>query len=157
MKTSRIVCCAVIVGVQFAQACGMAPPGTAPTPTGVSPTEIPGPETRALASTLQRQGATVTFAEVMLASGHPYFRVRAARYLLNGENLQAFEYESADQTASDASRIGPDGTSIGATQVDWVSDPHFYRSGRLIVLYVGRGATILALLQSVLGPQIAGR
>ena len=151
MKTTHIACWGLFLGLSFGPACGTAPSA------GPSTVEIPGPETGALTSTLQRQGASVALAEVMSASAHPYFRVRAARFVLNSENLYVFEYESSAATTSEASRIGPDGTSIGATQVTWISDPHFYRSGRLIVLYVGREASILALLQDVLGPQIAGR
>jgi hypothetical protein len=35
--------------------------------------------------------------------------------------------------------------------------PHFYRSGRLIVLYVRDDAAVLLALESVLGTQFAGQ
>ena len=41
--------------------------------------------------------------------------------------------------------------------VTWVAPPHFYRQGRVIVLYVGSNPNILSLLTAVLGPQFAGR
>jgi hypothetical protein len=151
VKTTPIACWGLFLGISFWPACGTSPF------VGPSPVEIPGPETGALTSTLQRQGASVALAEVMSASAHPYFRVQAARFVLNGENLYVFEYENSAATTSEASRIGPDGTSVGTTQVSWISDPHFFRSGRLIVLYVGREASILVLLQDVLGQQIGGR
>jgi hypothetical protein len=130
-------------------ACGSTPPTVAPG------TQVPGPETVALAATFGQQG-TLAFVEVMPSSAHPYFRVPAARYLLNGESLYAFEYASATEAAADAGRIAADGYSIGTTHISWVSDPHFYRSRAVIVLYVGRQADTLALLQRILGQQIAG-
>ncbi len=151
MSRSHVGHAAVLLAGLLVQACGSTPPRSP------GETPIPGPETRALAASLERQGASVTFAEAMPASAHPYFRVQAARYVLNGENLYAFEYGSGAEATADATRIAADGASIGTTRISWVSDPHFYRSGNLIVLYVGRTSPILALLQSVLGQQIAGR
>ncbi len=144
-------CPMVLLASVLTQACGSTPPEP---PKG---SEVPGTETIALATTLEREGASVTFAEVMSMSAHPYFRMPAARYVVNGENLYAFEYETESAAATEASRIAPDGASVGTTQISWVSDPHFYRAGRVVVLYVGRQSSTLGLLQRVLGQQIAGR
>jgi hypothetical protein len=141
----------VLVAGVLSQACGSTP---AEIPKG---TELPGPETRALATSLQREGASVTLAEVMPTSAHPYFSMPAVRYVVNGENLYAFEYPTEGNAEVEASRVAPDGASVGTTQVSWVSDPHFYRSGRVIALYVGRQSAMLDLFQRVLGQQIAGR
>ena len=39
----------------------------------------------------------------------------------------------------------------------WVAPPHFYKAEKLIVLYVGESEAIIDILESVLGPQFAGR
>ena len=142
---------ALLLAGVLAQACGSTPTET---PKG---TELPGPETTALATALQREGASVALAEVMPASAHPYFSTPAARYVVNGESVSFFEYGTAGDADTEASRIAPDGSSVGTTQVSWVSDPHFYRTGRVVALYVGRQPSTLALLQKVLGQQIAGK
>ncbi len=49
------------------------------------------------------------------------------------------------------------GSSIGTTMVTWVAAPHFYKSGRLIVLCVGDDAGVIAALEAALGAQFAGR
>jgi hypothetical protein len=41
--------------------------------------------------------------------------------------------------------------------VSWVSAPHFYGAGKLVVLYAGEDERVVAALLDVLGPQIAGR
>ncbi len=130
---------------------------------GSTPTEapkaaqVPGPQTLTLATALQREGASVALAEVMPASSHPYFSAPAARYVVNEENVYFFEYGTNGNAQSEASRIAPDGATVGMSQVSWVSDPHFYRNESVVALYVGRQASTLALLQKVLGPQIAGK
>jgi len=39
----------------------------------------------------------------------------------------------------------------------WVAPPHFYKAGRIIVLYVGENAAVTEALDTVLGPQFAGK
>ena len=58
---------------------------------------------------------------------------------------------------AEAAQMAPDGGSNATTMITWVDTPHFYKAGRIIVLYVGSNAAILSLLEEVLGPQFAGR
>ena len=39
----------------------------------------------------------------------------------------------------------------------WVAPPHFYKAGRIIILYIGENATVMDVLNSLLGVQFAGR
>ncbi len=76
---------------------------------------------------------------------------------VNGQDLQVFEYPDEEAVKHDAEMIAPDGGSTSTTMITWVDTPHFYRSGKLIVLYVGSDAGTIQLLESLLGPQFAGR
>jgi len=58
---------------------------------------------------------------------------------------------------SEASQVAPDGGSIGTSMMMWMDDPHFYKVGRIIVLYIGSDEQTLTLLQSVMGTQFAGQ
>ena len=79
-----------------------------------------------------------------------------------GETLQVHEYASEAEATADAARLSPDASTYrrGPTgpiiNVDWIAPPHVYRSGRIIVVYVGRDAALLRLLETLLGAQIAG-
>ena len=75
----------------------------------------------------------------------------------DGESVQVFEYDSAETMESDAVLVASDGGSIGTSMVTLVATPHFYKKGRILVLYIGDNAETLELLESVLGPQFAGR
>jgi hypothetical protein len=65
--------------------------------------------------------------------------------------------ESTEAMEAEASQVAPDDGSIGTSMVTWIDSPHFYKTGHIIVLYVGNDAATLELLEQVIGPQFAGR
>jgi len=77
--------------------------------------------------------------------------------LTTAADLQLFEYASASAASADAHQIRADGSGTATAIVDWVAPPHFYVKGRVLVIYVGSDPAMLSLLQSLLGPQFAGR
>lgn len=87
----------------------------------------------------------------------PFFQPEGQLLSVDGHEVQVFEYSSEEYALVAAESVSPDGSSVGTTMVSWIGPPHFFRSGTLIVLYVGDDATALRALQTVLGPQIAGR
>ncbi|MFA9396773.1 MAG: hypothetical protein ACERKV_00710 [Clostridiaceae bacterium] len=60
----------------------------------------------------------------------------------------------------DSKKINKDGfgyTNLTKSlQIDWVSEPHFYKSGNIIVQYIGTNEEIISLLEDILGEQFAG-
>lgn len=69
--------------------------------------------------------------------------------------IQVFEYPDAESVAADAAQIGPDGNPL-TMMIHWLATPHFFQSGRLIVLYIGDDQTVVDLLTALLGPPFAG-
>jgi hypothetical protein len=106
-----------------------------------------------LVDALRAQGATV---EPSGDVSQPFFTVEGQVIRVDSQDVQVFEY--ADEAAADAEAelVAPDGSSVGTSMVSWVAPPHFYKVGRLVVLYVGDDATTIDLLEAVLGPQLAG-
>ena len=103
---------------------------------------------------IRAQGAEAEQGE---AIEQAFFSVIGTIVKLNGESIQVFEYDSAETMESDAVLVDADGSSIGTSMVAWVATPHFYKKGRILVLYVGDNAETLELLEGALGPQFAGR
>ena len=110
---------------------------------------------------------TAEFVEELQAKGvepetgdalqQPFFSVTGSTINIGDESIQVFEYDSAETMESDAVLVDANGSSIGTSMVSWVATPHFYKKGRILVLYVGDHTETLELLESVLGPQFAGR
>jgi hypothetical protein len=60
-----------------------------------------------------------------------------------------------DPYQTDAELVSPDGSSVGTSMVTWIGTPHFYREGKLIVIYVGGSEGVLSVLEAVMGSQFA--
>lgn len=90
-----------------------------------------------------------------------FVSITGQTFFVNGERLEVFEYATPQAASADAARIDPDAcmvtTSKGTINLDWPDSPHFYKSGRLIVLYVGTTASMKQLLTTMLGGQFAGK
>ncbi len=105
------------------------------------------------AAALRADGAMVEIAEQI---NQEFFSVPAQRFVVNGEDVQVLAYATENAASQDAARVSADGYEIGTTMVTWITTPHFFQCGKLIVLYVGDGAELLTLLEGHLGAQFAG-
>ncbi len=134
------------------------PPTTVPpTPTPTPPITLHGgPVTDyvSLVDNLRAAGATVNPAGEV---EQPFFSVKGFVIKVNNGDVQVFEYMDANAAEAESQLVSPDGSSVGTSMVGWVAPPHFYKVEKLIVLYVGENEDTIGMLDSVLGPQFAGR
>lgn len=107
-----------------------------------------------LIKNLRAKGATVVLTSEKVSQ--PFFSAAARIINVNGQGVQVFEYAQASKADREAKRVSSNGMSIGTSKVSWLSTPHFFKTEKLIVLYVGDDQTILRILQSTLGNQFAG-
>lgn len=87
----------------------------------------------------------------------PFFSVKGQIITVNGEQVQVFEYATTKTAEREAKSVSDTGSSVRTSMPRWVAPPHFYKSGRLIVLYVGEDSAVIEALESALGRQFAGR
>ena len=138
----------IIMGLQVALAMTACVTAAQPEPAeGLSPVHQ-------LAASLSAAGAQV---EIGGDASQPFIAVPGQILLVNGLDVQVFEFSSDAAAADLAAQVSADGGSVGTTMIMWVEAPHFFRDGRLIVLYVGENSNILVTLAQALGPQFAGR
>ena len=107
-----------------------------------------------LLAALEAAGAKVEIGESITQE---FFSPEGHTVKVNGADLQVFEYENAEAMEKEASQVAPDGGSIGTSMLTWIDTPHFYNTGRIIVLYLGNDQALLDLLNKVIGPQFAGQ
>jgi hypothetical protein len=108
-----------------------------------------------LISALQAKGANATRGATLPRQSHPYFSVNGQTISVNSSDVTVFEYMTAGAAENDAAQVAPTGSPIGQTQIAWVGPPQFYKTDRLIVLYVGTNGSVLAALAAVLGSPFA--
>lgn len=87
---------------------------------------------------------------------------------LNGDKLHAvavYKYESSEAAQVDADCISTDGYTItfpqkdgtvSITDVHWVDQPHFYRDGAYIILYIGQDNALINAFAEAYGAPFAG-
>jgi hypothetical protein len=124
-------------------------------PQGESPAEpVEEADLGSLSQALRAAGATIESSETI---SQPFFSVEGRILKVNDADVQVFEYKSAEALEADAAQVSTDGGSVGTSMISWMATPHFFKSGRVLVLYVGDDAAILDLLTDALGGQFAGR
>ena len=87
----------------------------------------------------------------------PFFSVKGKTIGIDGQSIQVFEYATETDAEAQAKLVDPKGGSVGTTMINWVDDPHFYRSGKLIVLYVGKNSDVTRALEDTIERQFAGK
>lgn len=87
----------------------------------------------------------------------PFFSVKGMVMKVRGEDVQVFQYSNAAAADAQAALVLPSGSAVGTTKLHWLGPPHFYRKGKLLVLYVGDNDRVLRTLEVVLGRQFAGQ
>jgi len=125
-------------------------PGADQAPTPVAAVS----ETDLLIASFRAAGASVELDGTISQS---FFTPLGQIIRVNGQDVQVFVYADEATAQGEAAKVSADGSAVGSEQVAWVASPHFFHQGKLIVLYVGDEATVLQVLQSVLGEQFAGR
>ena len=110
-----------------------------------------------------------TFKEEMKSRGYdfeiediePYFSSNESKTMKIGETLiGVYSYKNNKEMEKNAKRISKDGSIFyeeeKSIEIDWISKPHFYKKGSIIVNYVGEDEKILDDLKDIFGTQFAG-
>jgi hypothetical protein len=117
-----------------------------------------GADYASLIDNLRKAGAVV---EPQGEASPDFLSAKRMVMTVNGSNVTVWEYDDAAAADAEAALISPDGSSLRTdtkiTLVDWIAPPHFYKAGKLIVLYVGESEDVIAVLECLLGPQFAGQ
>ncbi len=93
--------------------------------------------------------------EIAGSVDQPFFSVLGQVIVVNGEDVQVFEYADSAAAETEAAQISPDASAVGTSMMSWVATPHFYTKDRLIILYVGENDSVTSALVEVLGEPIA--
>lgn len=92
---------------------------------------------------------------------HDFLSIPGRTILVNGEQVELFEYASRAAATTDSHHIDKDAclvhTPTGNFMEEWPGTPHLYLKDRLMVIYMGTTPAIEAFLVSHLGAQFAGK
>ena len=104
----------------------------------------------------QLEATGTTAVETGDVVDQPFFTPVGQVLKVAGQDVQVFVYETVEALKEEATQVGPDGYSIGTTNVAWIAPPRFYATGHVIVLYAGDDAAVMDALDAALGGPFAG-
>ena len=95
-------------------------------------------------------------AEIGPTVEKPYFDMPARGLKINGSPVFFLEFANDSDVDEFVRKISADGMTIDGKSLNESKPPHFYRQGKVVVLYLGQKESTLEILETVLDPQIAG-
>jgi hypothetical protein len=115
----------------------------------------------ALLGYLRDSGASIVEQGAIQES---FFDIEGRRITINESTIEVYEYADVEAMETEASCVSTEGCSFRKGKgdiaevyfVDWITTPHFYKAGRIIVFYCGDNDSIIGLLEHALGTQFAG-
>ena len=108
-----------------------------------------------LVNALRAKGLEVSVRGETSPQRNGYFSVPSRDVMAGEALLKAFEYGTASKADADAALVNHEGQPNPRAAIDWISGPHFFKQGRLIVLYVGCAEQVLTTLADLMGPLMA--
>lgn len=82
------------------------------------------------------------------------------RMMIDDNAIDVYLFNNDKEMENEASHIDNDGFNYNngskSVIVCWISSPHFYKKGSLIVKYIGDDKKIISDLKDILGEQFAG-
>lgn len=84
----------------------------------------------------------------------PFTAIEGKTLAVNGDEMQVFEF--ADQQTAKA-QISDFKDFFDTSMIMWIAPPHFFQTGRIIILYLGGNAEIIQALEAAAGAQFAGQ
>lgn len=99
-----------------------------------------------LMTVLRETGATVELGDAVT---HDFLSIPGQIIMINGEEVQIFAYDSAEQLEAQVSQLPDDNNPE--------NEPQFYKLGTMLVRYVARDPGVRDLLEDVLGAEGVGR
>jgi len=84
----------------------------------------------------------------------PFTATEGKTLTVNGDEMQVFEF--SDQSSAEA-QAAAFKEYFDTAMIMWIAPPHFYQTGKIIVLYLGENAEIIRTLEAVAGTQFAGQ
>lgn len=131
-------------------------------PSAVSENSSSAIKNASTAETLKNglRGLGFLFTEQTFASSGFFGDSKKEQLSIGRENVNLYTFSSEEKAARYASYFDAEGSLYSEPHnckcIDWISMPHFYRSGALIVQYIGTNPYLTRALDAFLGKQFAG-
>lgn len=80
-----------------------------------------------------------------------YFAGNETDYMIGGDVVRLYEYNSAADLEGDINRIAPDGMTINGTNANYNTRPYYYRKGNTLIVYEGNEPAFINEFRNIYG------
>lgn len=84
----------------------------------------------------------------------PFFEQQGRALVVNGAEVELYEFDSKEETDEAAGQIAADGSVSG--QPAWTTPVQWFRTDRLIAFYPGNDPSVVSAVTTAMGPMFAG-
>jgi hypothetical protein len=128
--------------------------------TACSSSQVAGPTSEIrtgdqLVAALRSKSLEVSSLGETSPSNKRYFSVPSSDLRVEHDLVKVFEYRTPEAADADVRLVSADGQPNPRAQIGWISTPHFYKKGHIIVLHIGCTKAITEVLTDRLGRAIA--
>lgn len=92
--------------------------------------------------------------------GSDFLPTTRKRMTIDDTAIDIYVFDNDNETETEAGYIDERGWGYNnghrAVKVSWISFPHFFKKGSLIIQYIGEDSDIISLLEDIMGEQFAG-
>jgi hypothetical protein len=99
--------------------------------------------------------AGITY-EVLGKNGPSLLLVPSIKLKILDEEVNVYTYKDNIELELEAMTFDKTGGLVNGTEIDWVSMPHFYKKGNILVAYIGKNNSIIEALKALLGYEFSG-
>jgi hypothetical protein len=106
-----------------------------------------------LVGRLNMQGYEITEAGKIQ---QPFIPVEGQVINVGNEAVQVYTFEKKEDADRFVAAVSNDASMVEAINVTWSGEPHFYKAGKTVAIYIGENFWIQDAITFVLGRQFAG-
>ena len=75
---------------------------------------------------------------------------------INGKRIYIYDFKNEKAMEKEAEKVDSGGCSIKNIKISWVSTPHFFKKGSIIVQYIGNDKDMVNTSKEIMVIQFAG-
>lgn len=83
-----------------------------------------------------------------------YFKGNETDFLLGGDVVRFYEYNSPTELEGDVNKISPNGLTINGTNANYTRRPYYYRKGNALIVYEGNEPAFVDEFRNMFGNSI---
>lgn len=98
----------------------------------------------------------VEYKVLNITNQDDFFSISPIVMEIKGKRIYLYDFKNEKAMEKEAEKVDSGGCSIGNFKISWVSTPHFFKKGSIILQYIGNDKAMVNTFKQIMGTQFAG-